>query len=529
MMDAALHRPVASAVTTGALGTAISRLAPLFFVIVATIAFRSIHFGDPDVGFDEPFYMLVGDQMIHGKLPYIDIWDRKPVGLFLIYAAIRMFDGGGFTGYLLASAVVVAATAGAVWWIARRWVSPWLAVLPALLYVVMLEGFVGNGGQSELYFNLLAALSFVLLLRASDSSDAGKVVRHGAIAMALFGLALQIKYTVLPMGVFFGLTFLWTAWQRGASWSRLVGIASIFMAIALVPTVLATLWFWQAGYIDQFVFSNFVSIFQRGKLEAGYLRDNLLYVAIVSLPIACTAVLGAGRLARGGQSMRSDMILAALWLMSAAFTFIMIGNYYHHYYLPVLLPLSILVAGNLREKPWGIAVLTGLIVWPFFCGVAPVPNDDAQRITTMHKVTDAITPHIDSRHCLYIFDGPTALYLTTKSCLATRFAYPDHLSNDVERNAIGVDSAAELGRILARKPGAIVTGAPKLVPVPVLNQPNVQIMQETIARDYYPVARIRHAYRILTVWGLKHGPGSTEAGNAWHPNGAIDLYAMEDD
>ena len=58
-------------------------------LLFATLV-RCQTFGDPFIGFDEQFYLLVGDRMWHhGDLPFVDIFDRKPIGLFLIYAAIR--------------------------------------------------------------------------------------------------------------------------------------------------------------------------------------------------------------------------------------------------------------------------------------------------------------------------------------------------------------------------------------------------------------------------------------------------------
>jgi hypothetical protein len=60
---------------------------------------RSPAYGDPDVNLDEEFYLVVADRMMHGAIPCVDIWDRKPIGLFLIYAATRLLGGDGFLQY----------------------------------------------------------------------------------------------------------------------------------------------------------------------------------------------------------------------------------------------------------------------------------------------------------------------------------------------------------------------------------------------------------------------------------------------
>jgi hypothetical protein len=68
----------------------------------------------------------------------------------------------------------------------------------------------------------------------------------------------------------------------------------------------------------------------------------------------------------------------------------------------------------------------------------------------------AIRPHIDANHCLYVYEGDSALYRATQSCLPTRFAFPAHLSTRFEEHALGIDPAAEVARIMASRPGAVV-------------------------------------------------------------------------
>ena len=58
--------------------------------------------------------------MLHGLLPYVDVWDRKPVGLVLVYAAIRLLGGEGIWQYQLAATLFAGATAFVVSRIAAR-------------------------------------------------------------------------------------------------------------------------------------------------------------------------------------------------------------------------------------------------------------------------------------------------------------------------------------------------------------------------------------------------------------------------
>ncbi|MGO7251468.1 hypothetical protein ACCS63_34620, partial [Rhizobium brockwellii] len=68
-----------------------------------------------------------------------------------------------------------------------------------------------------------------------------------------------------------------------------------------------------------------------------------------------------------------------------------------------------------------------------------------------------------ARGCLYVYDGYPALYMLTHSCLPSKWVFPGHLNtqDEASRAAIGVDPVAEIRRILATQPGAIVDDYPR--------------------------------------------------------------------
>ncbi len=53
-------------------------LRAFFGFLAVALLIRGPTFGYPLLHIDEQFYLLVGDRMLHGALPYVDIWDRKP-------------------------------------------------------------------------------------------------------------------------------------------------------------------------------------------------------------------------------------------------------------------------------------------------------------------------------------------------------------------------------------------------------------------------------------------------------------------
>jgi hypothetical protein len=118
-----------------------------FSYLAIALVLRAVAFGNP-VHIDEQFYLLVGDRMLHGALPYVDIWDRKPIGLFLLYAAMRLLGGDAMLVYQLVALLFVVATSITINRIARYIAPPSGALIAGAAYLPFLSVFGCFGGQS---------------------------------------------------------------------------------------------------------------------------------------------------------------------------------------------------------------------------------------------------------------------------------------------------------------------------------------------------------------------------------------------
>jgi len=67
----------------------------LAWVAWAVIAFCAIQILTYSFGRDQSIYAMVGDGVLHGKMPYRDLWDFKPPGIFLVYALAQALFGRG--------------------------------------------------------------------------------------------------------------------------------------------------------------------------------------------------------------------------------------------------------------------------------------------------------------------------------------------------------------------------------------------------------------------------------------------------
>lgn len=471
-------------------------------MLLAALALRCWWFGNPVIQPDEQFYLLVGDRLLHGAVPFVDIWDRKPVGLFLVYAAIRWLGGEGILQYQLVATLCAAAAALLVVRIARFHAEAAGARLAGLAVLLWLIVYDGAGGQSPVLYGPLVAgaaaltLSLWVLPRPSGAQLAGR----GVAAMALMGVALQIKYSALFEGIGFGLMLLAIGWRAGRSAGWLAAVASIWIGVALAPTALAFAFYAEHGWASPFLFANFRSIGQRPATHPLKLLSRL----VLTLGYAAPLLLAAGIALRSGDEPTSERAHArrmiAWWLVAALIGFAGIGTLFRHYFMPVLLPLAALGAPVLslngrKRAGWTVALFaTGAV---FAIGISAhrlhKRGGDGQGV---ERLAAAIRPRLNG--CLYVFDGDPILYHLTGSCLPTRFAFPNHLSDRSEAPAIGVDASQEVRRVLASRPSVIVAGDD---PTHNANRATWALVAQALHRDYRPFAAMpygRHA-RIAYV------------------------------
>lgn len=461
---------------------------------LATVLVRTRYLGDPLIDVDEQFYLLVGDRMLHGAIPYVDIWDRKPVGLFLLYAAIRLLGGAGIVQYQLIAAGFAAATAVMIAWAARRIASPGAALVAGLSYAPALAMSGGAGGQTPVFYNLPMIVAVWLVLRVAApqggrAATMGAIRRHGAAAMLLVGVALQIKYSAVFEGIYLGLVLSWLGWRRAPGATRLADMA-LWAGLALLPTALALGWYVAIGQGHAFVFANFTSIFERGGVPFHQEAANLRRILVRLLPFALAIGVGA-RLIRSAPHPwatlaheRAARRFLAGWLAVAVTGFAAFGTFFDHYALPLLPPLAVVAAPAfaIRRGHAG-AIIAAVVLLALYI---PYPLD-ARKIERRHgdaatarALAAAIAPRLHGR-CLYVFYGDPILYQLTHSCLPTRWPFPFHLSLWREAPALGVDAMAEERRILAARPPVIVD---RITNDPAINRPVQAIVRAELKRDY---------------------------------------------
>lgn len=446
-------------------------------LLLAALALRASTFGDPNVGGDETFYQTVGAAMHHGAVPYVDVWDRKPWGLFFLYYLITAISTAPIA-YQLVATLFAAATAWVIAQIAMLWTNRQGAVLAALAYLVLLIPFQGYGGQSPVLYNLFMALAVLLVLRAMPLLRDGRVSWQVPAAMLLAGLAITIKTTALFEAAFLGLwcaALLLRAPRRGA-WRAIAAWA----ALGAGPTLAIAAGYALAGYWPIYWNAMVTSNLSKApEWTSSAIRLAIMFKQLA--PVLVVAVLSLIDL----PDERRRFVL--LWLLAAFAGVAAVPHFFLHYALPLLVPMCVAAAAFLGRR--GIGPLAfAILAWLALADSRVLDFDHARRSRdAFEQLNRAIRDH-DDGSALFVFDGPHQLYMMAGKRFPTPLVFTAHLGHLMEKDVSHLSTLDEVQRVLALHPGTVV-----MAPRPRQGPPNIEVdglVRRWVHRNCRQVARV---------------------------------------
>ncbi len=486
-------------------------------LLALAVALRGIFYGDPLIQVDEQFYLLMGDRMLHGAIPYVDAWDRKPIGLFILYAGIRLLGGAGIYQYQIVATLFAWGTALVIRQMGRKVASERAGWIAGAVYLLWLDIFTGQGGQSPVFYNLFVAGAGLITFDAvSKTTSPARRFRLGMAAMALCGIALQIKYTALFEGVFFGLALVWWQWRTTGKIAATLVQALVFVGIALIPSAAVLGYYASIGQLHTFLYANVFSVAARGNAHWPELMQRLgMIVALLSPLLFTLGVAERGRLWEGHDRHAHRFLLQ--WFGAAVAGLLVFGTWYDHYALPLLVSLCAAIAPAF-DVEWGTKKI-GLRIAAVLATIGAIAPFVSYQIIT-HRKGDAayaekiagIVNQARQGGSLYIYDGEPILYLMTGAPTPTKYLFPDHLSEGIEAPAIGTDSVTEVNRILATHPAVILdnvlrpeSSTPDRVAAQhhYINLATRAVMDAALARDYRLVAEVPRKRYLRRIWQYK--------------------------
>lgn len=467
-------------------------LPPLFLLGFAA-ALRINTFGNPMLDWDEQYYLFGGGRLLHGDIPYVDFWDRKPVGLFLIYGFFHLFGPYRILAYQAGALLALWGTALLVRRMALIIAPPGGAFMAALIYEIWPILARGESGQSPVFYNFLVAGAMSLIithLHEMRTTDTAYRRNTGTLAMLLFGLAIQIKYTVVFEGMFAGIYLLYLSITSRDGLYRTILNALLWISAAFAPTVAVYLFYAVIGHGHEWIYANILSVFGRAPESAQVLLHRVYRILLLIAPFAAAILLRRALRIPQPRDRAAEISFLNMWTVASIAAVAVFGTWYIHYTLPVFVPLSIQVA-PLFYRGMGRVMLYLMcgagIIWGQFMITRHLGSEgNSALFQTLEK---QIAYGRDG--CVFIYKGPVSLYDDLPYCHLTDHPFPSHFSLEKESRSTGMDPVKEMSAVLSRRPTYIITGGEE---VPGENHAVRTTLYNALKRQY----------RVIYVWTPEH-------------------------
>ncbi len=317
-------------------------------------------------------FFTVGRGIVHGLMPYRDLYEQKGPLLYLLYALASLVSESSFLGVYLAEAVCFSCFLHLSGRIAQTMSGSKVIYWPAaavMALAVPLSGAYNHGSSAEGTILPVLALGLWLVLRAMREDRALRD-KEGFVLGLCAAAALWVKYTFC--GLFAGLALAVILWYlftgKARQLPRLIGFF-LLGCLALSAPIVG--WFaatgalgdlWQVYFIDNLTkYTQRVGLRQLAVKPFTILTQNPSWCVLSAIGLIWTAA--------GVKKRRWEPI--AVWLSAGClFAFTYFGGRTYVYYalvLAVYAPLGLAAAGKAvrrltgQMKP-GKPALAGMIL-----------------------------------------------------------------------------------------------------------------------------------------------------------------------
>ena len=335
---------------------------------------------------DEAGFLVVGSQWNgRGTSLYTDYWVDRPPLLVTIFRAASSLGGVPALRVIgcVAVVVVVLGCARGATMLHGEQAARWAALTAATLVTTpLLGGYALNGEMLAAPFVIAGIICVVSALRTSDVRPGiGWGVLAGACAMC----ALMVKQNFADVAVFGAVALVVSAIRSDITWRRFASLTAAATAGAVFTLSALALWTTMHGTSLVGVFDAMYPfrveaahvIAEGGQDHALARLGGLADTALLSMiaPLTAGALLGTVRM------WRRPLSCALLSLLVFAAASVLVGgNFWHHYLIGLIVPVSLAVGVmaadhvHLIRPIAALAVASAALGW---AGSLALPQGDA--------------------------------------------------------------------------------------------------------------------------------------------------------
>ena len=506
----------------------------LVFVLISVMS-RFPYFFHGDIDWDESTFILLGQSVLEGHLPYTDVLDVKPPLLWYGFAVLIFLGGKTFLGFRTLGAIVVTiiayfsyCVAGHIWGQKTGWIA-------GVSWIILIN--LAAGGQAVLSEHLAllflgAGFSILVIFTRGFLNFWGV-----GFLMTLAALVrLNLAYTGVCLGVYLGIRVVMSWHQDDRSQAKQHGLELLAFSMGglsglgmmIIPYILThNLPILYTGFIHASLSytaqNSILSVLWSQFQKVIFLR---LSVAAIVLSIILFWALGVhGRWVwehrhRLTPKEQHFYTLVALFILSIEFSIVQTGAFYSHYTIQFLFFISFLMAKPIQtildySKPsqpqnytptWlspYLKLSLGLVILHHLLQYGLIISLGLTRGTAFYGDSFDIETVIRSEQVqgqpLWIQTNHLAYWLTDSPPATPAIVHPSNITKPFLLQAWYGETASsvtELQKIIDRHPALIISKGD--IATYFRQDPKAQNLLNTVIRDEYKA--LEYQYQDLQFY-----------------------------
>ncbi len=419
--------------------------------------FLSFHYSVIDV--DESTYLIIGKEIFKGNLLYVDYYDTKPAGIFLLFGFLEYISGNGLLLSRIVAALLVAFTGYFLYLLKYRFTKNHLiSALSGLIYVALVSSYrFGFAANTEVFFNFFIVLSLYLLF---NSRRWHTFLVTGIIA----GMGFIIKYVVLfDMLAFWTFMLVFGLKKKELQWIAYLGNGLLFILGLIIPLGLVALYYYSVGFLPEFTDS---SVFFLQNYQSTYTtRDFILFILdihIKFLPVVLMLYLCIYHKIKRINT-EAQELFPIIWFFAGVLSVVLLRKPHLHYIIQLFLPVSFILPDFFKLKnslnrmimKHRLAIISYTSLLLLLINIINqshyLVKPDYPRI-----IANKLKNNISANETIYVSNYKHIIYYFLDLSPPGKYVHPSLLINGYHIKSIGVKPSLEIKKIMAKKPAYII-------------------------------------------------------------------------
>jgi len=468
----------------------------LIYFLLLSFLLRFPFFFTDVINWDESTFILTGQSLLDGNLPYTELWDLKPPFLPSAFALFIVFFGKSISSIRAAGAICVALTAGFTYLIGTTFKSHRVGLIGGTLSAISLSNIDDTflATMSE-HIALVPVMGALLIL--VKKIKLYRLFWVGLLLSSATMIRLNLAYTTLAVGIFVTfiprkdkqspMAYLQTVIARGSLYAS---GALLVILLTLAPYVITnrTLVWWKSVVLAPLDYSGSkYSAYQALNVHLKKITDLLLEWSIIPLDLPSqnivTILICLGALfgiltsiiywRRLNHWEQRSLIVIAIFFTSISFSILKGGQAHFHYLIQIMPFLSLFAAlayepaftsHHLRKTIPLALMITILMLSGTWKGYEEILSRAKASETLYHgpayEIADYFREIDIGKKPIYMMTSHLTYWLLDQKPLTPSSTHPSNIAKEyLLKTSIGHGATVELAllEVLEKKPEFIVT------------------------------------------------------------------------